>query len=135
MLIAYADAGRDHVGMPALLRDVLTARRESLGLKQPEVAAALGVTVDQLSRWERGYTAKIPGEIAVRLMGMYRLSVEQVLAEIGSPEAVDPRQAVEEKVDAALSNRGLGEVGRVARESSEAPAPPRRSRGGRGRQA
>ena len=133
MRIADCINALDHAAMTEL-RHILRERRELLGLTQGEVAEALGEDLGQVWRWESGKTKKIPAEVALRLMQLYRLSVEDVLAQMGPPEAVDPRRAVEEKVSVALSNRGLSDVGRVGRESAEAPAPPRRSRGGKGRQ-
>jgi DNA-binding transcriptional regulator YiaG len=53
-------AGRE--GMPVLIRSV----RRSLGMRQTDLARALGVNPWTISRWERGVTT--PSELARRAL-------------------------------------------------------------------
>ena len=61
------------------LGERIRARRERLGLRQADLAAALGLTAAAVSKWERGETAPDIGSL-VPLAGLLGVTVDHLLA-------------------------------------------------------
>jgi len=67
----------------------LRLRRKALGLKQHDVAAAIGVTYQQVQKYEKG-TNRLSCYACVKLAELLQCSVAELLGENADHEAVPP---------------------------------------------
>ncbi len=64
-------------------------RRETLGLKLVQVAAATGISASQINRLEDGAISKPSWFQMLRLIDFYGLSLTDILADAASPQKSD----------------------------------------------
>lgn len=112
-------AGPEVTGSPAVSDGAdLRLRRESLGLTQAELAAALGTTANTIARWERG-------ELRIENPRMLGLAITQLSAPARRPGGDAPSHYAESQPkaqDAIRETRRVAGSSRKARTPRRAPA-------------
>lgn len=94
----------------------LRGRRDALGLRKPELAAAVGVSLTTIQQYENGQFPK--GELAVRLAAALDCSLDWLLAGRGSPHGRPATRTADARgtdADAAVATvRDMADVADVA---------------------